>query len=302
MKIIINADDFGVDIDRDFGILYGIIKGYITSVSIIVTNKIGLLRKLMIAIIKKRASVGIHINLTDNPLCKYKAEDLYYKYYNYKRSKYIFWKNCMDETIDIKKIEQEILEQVNKFIKNYKFIPHHIDGHNHCNIFNKNVEQIFEEFSKKYNIHLRIPYEDLEKFDNNLLNENKFFNNYDTFKNMDMNKKNINSYIEDFFKYDMLLNNYFCNINCKLKRKSKFIGTMYGYFRKPEVLISQLDMFNNNDIIEIMTHPGFYWSFIPHKVKFSNIERFKELKSLKKVKKFCKINKIIYTNYKKILL
>ena len=51
MKIIINADDFGIDIDRDLGIFYGVIKGYVTSVSIIVTNKIGWFRKLLVCII-----------------------------------------------------------------------------------------------------------------------------------------------------------------------------------------------------------------------------------------------------------
>ena len=64
MKLIINADDFGIDIDRDIGIAYGVIKGYITSVSVITTNKIGIIRKILINIIRKRASVGIHINLT----------------------------------------------------------------------------------------------------------------------------------------------------------------------------------------------------------------------------------------------
>ncbi len=300
MKIIINADDFGVDIDRDFGILYGIIKGYITSVSVIVTNKIGLLRKIMIAIMRRKVSVGIHINLTDNPLAKYKMEELCYNDYEYKRPKYTFWRNCIEGTINIPKIEQEILEQVNKFIKNYKFIPHHIDGHNHCNIFNKEVEKIFEELATRNIIHLRIPYEELENFDSNLLENNEYFCEYEVFKNMNINMNVINQNIEEFFKYDMFLNNYFCNINCNYDKKSKFIGTMYGYFRQPQVLKDQLATFNDNDTVEIMTHPGFYWNFIHHNVNYSNIERAKELKSLKKLKKFLKGKNTIYINYKKI--
>ena len=55
MKIIVNADDFGMDIDRDFGIFYGVLKGYISSVSVVTTNKIGVIRKILVYIMKKRA-------------------------------------------------------------------------------------------------------------------------------------------------------------------------------------------------------------------------------------------------------
>ena len=82
MKIIINADEFGIDYDRDIGILYGVLKGYITSVSVIVTNKVSFFRKILICIIRRKASVGLHINLTDDPLTIYKADELYKKKYN----------------------------------------------------------------------------------------------------------------------------------------------------------------------------------------------------------------------------
>ena len=89
MKLIINADDFGIDLDRDFGIFYGVISGYISSVSIVVTNKIGLIRKILVSIMKRKASVGIHINLTDNPLIKYTMEEICEMNYDYKRRKYV---------------------------------------------------------------------------------------------------------------------------------------------------------------------------------------------------------------------
>ena len=274
MKLIINADDFGSDLDRDFGIFYGVISGYISSVSIVVTNKIGLIRKILVSIMKRKASVGIHINLTDNPLIKYTMEEICEMNYDYKRRKYVFWRNSIENKLNI---------------------PNHIDGHNHCNIFNKEVEKIFEEFSKTYNIHLRIPYEDLEKFDKNLLNDNEFFNEYYMLKD-NIDKDIIKSNLDYFFKYDMYLNNYMSIANCK--KDINYVGTMYGYFRNSKVLINQLLKFDEKDCVQIMTHPGFYWRFIKHKTKFSNTDRTKELKSLKLLKKQSIKLKFTYKNYK----
>lgn len=296
MKVIINADDFGIDIDRDIGITYGVIRGYITSVSVITTNKIGIIRKFLINIIKRKASVGIHINLTDNPLTEFNMEDLVLNSYNYKKSKYSFWRNSMENTIIINKIKNEIYGQLKRFIKSYKFFPSHIDGHNHCNIFNKKIEKIFEEISSKYKIHLRIPYENSENFDNKLIKNNKFFDDYYKFKNQKVTYNFILENLEYYLKYDMYLNNYMSNKNCK-KDVISFIGTMYGYFREPNILYNQLLKFSDKDIIQIMVHPGFYWKILKHKTPFSNKDRLVELKSLKKLKKMIKRDKIQYVNY-----
>ena len=75
---------------------------------------------------------------------------------------------------------------------------------------------------------------------------------------------------------------------------------MYGYFRKLDVLWDQLMKFNNNDVIQIMTHPGFYWKFIKHKTIFSNNDRVNEYKVLKDLKVKLKENNIECSNYKKI--
>lgn len=296
MKLIINADDFGIDIDRDFGIFYGVMNGYITSVSIVVTNKIGLIRKMLVWMMRKKASIGIHINLTDNPLVKYNMEEICDINYEYERRKYVFWKNSIDNKLNINKIKEEIEEQFDRFMKEYGFIPNHIDGHNHCNIFNKEVEKIFEEISKIYSIHLRIPYEDLNKFDKSLLENNEYFNEYYMLKE-EVDKDTINNNLDYFFKYDMYLYNYMCIKNCI--KDINYIGTMYGYFRDSKVLIDQLLQFDKKDCVQVMTHPGFYWRFIKHNTKFSNKDRNIELKSLKALKKQSKKLKFIYADYKK---
>lgn len=295
MKVIINADDFGIDIDRDLGIFFGVIKGYITSVSIVVTYKINFIRKILVYFMKKKASIGLHINLTDAPLLIYNVEDLCVNNYKYKKNKYNFWENSIDNNVYISKINKEIIAQVDTFIKEYKFIPNHIDGHNHCNIFNRNVEKIFESISDYYNIHLRIPYEDLNNFDKSMLSNNCFFDEFSLSRKIS-NIQNLKENLDYYFKYDMLLNNYMSLINCKMD-KVHYIGTMYGYFRESNVLISQLSKFKKNDYIQIMTHPGFFFSFLKHHTNFSNYDRCNEFKSLKELKKESKVLDLEYINY-----
>lgn len=299
MKVIINADDFGIDIDRDIGIFLGVIKGYITSVSVVVTNRIGLLRKLMIKIMRTKASIGIHINLTDDNLINYRVNDVCYYCYHYNKTKYSFWRNAIENTINITKIREEIKCQIDKFYSNYNFFPEHIDGHNHCNIFNKGIEKLFEKISLEHKIHLRIPYENIDLFDKRLISNNNFFKEFYKFSEDEIDDEVLRSNYDYFFKYDMYLNNYMCIRNCK-KDNIKYIGTMYGYFRKLDVLWNQLMKFNNNDVIQIMTHPGFYWKFIKHKTIFSNNDRVNEYKVLQDLKVKLKENNIECSNYKKI--
>ena len=296
MKIIINADEFGIDKDRDIGIYRAVKKGYITSVSVVVTNEIGKFHKKLINRIRKKASVGIHINLTDNPLLKYSMEDLCEKIYNYPKPKHNFWLNSINNTIHIDKIKEEIFSQLQKFYESFSFMPEHIDGHNHCNIFNSQIEKIFEEIAERNKIHLRIPYEDLNTFDKNDIENNNYFEDFEINKetNLDLIKNNFDYYL----KYDMLLNNYMCEHNCK-GDDVVFVGTMYGYFREPQILLKQL-LHHQKDVVQVMTHPGFYFKRIKHNSPFSNKDRVKEYQSLKSVKKSLSALNCQYVTYKTI--
>lgn len=303
MKIVMNADDFGVDIDRDIGILWGVLTKRITSVSVIVTNKIGTLRKIMIKVMKKKADIGIHINLTDNPLIHYSIEELCNNTIcKYEKSKFQFWENSIKNELNLNKIKEEIYIQIDMFKKKYKFNPQHIDGHNHCNIFNAEVEKIFEKISKNREIFLRIPY---EQYNNEELKEILKQKDYNELIKIQREIKLENDYvIKNFNKlcdYDMLLNNINCIRNCK-ERLSKvtFIGTLYGYSKDYNYFIKKIEKVGKNAIVTTMFHPGFYFKFIKHKTKFSNKDRIEELKNLKKIKKYCKINKIELIKYGEI--
>lgn len=89
IKLIINADDFGIDVDRDLGIAFGVLAGNITSVSVVVTNGVSWFRKKLVHLIYTKASVGIHVNLTDNPLSKYLMEDLCLEQFPYKKKTHL---------------------------------------------------------------------------------------------------------------------------------------------------------------------------------------------------------------------
>ena len=238
---------------------------------------------------RRKASIGIHINLTDEPLLNYKIKDLCDVEYNYNKTKYSFWKNAIFNTVNLKKIQKEIQSQIDKFQTSFKFFPEHIDGHNHCNIFNNQISN---------KIHLRIPYENLELFDKTIIDSNTYFEEYSKYSEIKINDDVIKRDFDYFIKYDMYLNNYMCKKNCR-KDNIKFIGTVYGYFRDTGVLCNQLTKFKRSDIIQVMTHPGFYWKFIKHKTKFSNLDRLKELKVLKELKRIFKEKNIEYVNYKK---
>lgn len=299
MKIIINADDFGIDYDRDIGIFFGVLFGYITSVSVVVTNKINFFRKMLIFLIKKKASVGLHINLTDSPLINFDIKELYFQDYIYKKNKYIFWRNALNDEINLEKIQNEIECQFKKFIEKYGFVPSHLDGHNHCNIFNKNIHNLFCFFAKKYNLHIRIPYEKITPYDKKILMSNEYFKEIDLqFEHYSFNSL-INCY-EKFIEYDMLLYNNICN-EFKIKDDIIFIGTIYGYFRKTEVLYNQILGYKSEKVIQIMCHPGFYFSFLKHNTPFSNGDRICEYKVLRKLKKKMLGEGLFeYSNYKKI--
>lgn len=296
MKIIINADDFGIDRDRDIGIHKAVKKGYITSVSVVVTNQLDKFHKKLINKIRKKASVGIHVNLTDNPLIKYSMEELCEKTYNYPRPKHGFWLNAINKTIYIDKIREEIYAQMEKFYNTFSFIPEHIDGHNHCNIFNSDIEKIFEQIAIENNIHLRIPYEDLNITNKKYLENNEYFLNFKNEENISLDsiRNNINHYL----KYDMLLNNKMCKLNCK-QDNVIFVGTMYGYFREPDVLLDQLSRYESG-VIQVMTHPGFYFKRLNHNTPFSNMDRVQEYKSLRKLKKALKNRGCNYITYRDV--
>jgi predicted glycoside hydrolase/deacetylase ChbG (UPF0249 family) len=70
-QLIINADDFGADPARNRGIIEGLEAGVVTSVSILANGPALVhLRRCVPALIRRRISCGLHLNLSKADLCR----------------------------------------------------------------------------------------------------------------------------------------------------------------------------------------------------------------------------------------
>lgn len=134
-KIIFNADDFGYS----FGINKGIIKahkhGVVTSTSVMVFRPAAHEAKNLVKNCPK-ISIGLHFDITDEGI---KAD---------------FMKKIGFGLTQIKKIEKQFNDQINKFIKIVGKKPDHLDAHHHVH-FHPKIKPIFEKYSQKYKTPVR---------------------------------------------------------------------------------------------------------------------------------------------------
>ncbi len=150
MKLIINADDFGLSQSISDGIIKGIEEGYITSTSIM-SNMEYAEYAIKQALLHNISCIGLHINLTVGkpiiPNVNLNDKDGIF-YYNRKQ-------------IDNKKLTyqdayNEIMAQIEKIdsYSNGKIKIDHLDAHHHL-WDNKNVRQAIIDISNKLNIPVR---------------------------------------------------------------------------------------------------------------------------------------------------
>lgn len=196
LKFIINSDDMGLCEERDNAIFELFSKGFISSASILVN---GFNFKKSIEIARKiKMPVGLHLNLTEgfpinnspnNSLIKKISTELFLNYdfrnnqekifeitrkfhnsiesYEEFHGKFIFRQKLNNKEINSIDIQNEIISQIERFIKFYKSPPNHIDGHQHIHIIPEIAEIISEIMSDYFGIyHVRIPEENEALFDN----------------------------------------------------------------------------------------------------------------------------------------
>lgn len=150
MKLIINADDFGLSKSISDGIILGIQEGYITSTSIM-ANMPYAEYAVKKAIENDINCIGLHINLTvGNPIIENT---------NIIDEKGVFYYN--EEQIENPKLTyqdvyNEIMAQID-VISNYsngKLKLDHLDTHHHL-MENSNIRQAIIDISKKFNLPIR---------------------------------------------------------------------------------------------------------------------------------------------------
>ncbi|WP_239773040.1 ChbG/HpnK family deacetylase [Mammaliicoccus sp. I-M36] len=291
-NLIINADDFGFDVDRDLGIVFLASTKCISSISVIVTNQKSYRRiKKLIKLVKflsPSVTVGLHLNLTDCKLLTCRQEDICDISKIYDNPKITFWYHTTKNTYNITNIKMEIKKQIDLFYKLFNFYPHHIDGHNHCHISNTEIFNKLIEIANIYNIrNVRFPNEKLNDY--KLAKINKDYKNFllHNLKPEFLAPRMMTNPLYDIYLY----RNCCININSSISH-IEFLGTVYGHIRTYKFLTESIKDACDNNTYELMVHPGFYCPFIfKHSVPFSNIERLQELINLIKLK-------FLHKNYK----
>lgn len=154
MKLIVNADDFGISLGTNYGILEAHKNGIVTSTTLMV-NMDTCEHAVHLAKQNPTLGLGIHFNLTKGyPL----TEQISLTSKNGE-----FFKNY-ENIVKVGKdsIEKELRAQLNKFLS-YGIEPSHFDSHHHVHLL-PNVMDVVEKLAKEYGKPVRKAwYNDLNK-------------------------------------------------------------------------------------------------------------------------------------------
>jgi chitin disaccharide deacetylase len=231
-KIILHADDFGRSLNISKSIYKCILAKKISSISIIVSEKIYGLNLLKKIKVNKR----FHLNLTD--FSKKKSNKNFI--YNSSFLSLMIMPLLPDYINKRKFIEREIIRQLEQYKNKIQSKDIFIDGHQHVHMIPWIFDIIFN-IRKKYNItKVRIPN---EKF----IIVNKDFFNLQIIKN-------IFKFI--LIKFLILISNKKIS---KINYNYSFFGLIYSGHQNKEYLKKILDYQKKNlkKKIEILLHPGF---------------------------------------------
>lgn len=122
-KIIINADDYGLNPHFNKGICDAIKNGVVSSVSVMINRNYLDIEKLLVF---EDISIGVHLEIEEN---------------------------CFFEDIE---------RQILKFKNIFNSWPSHLDGHQHCHILPGNIEKVIKA-AKKYNLPVRSRFDEDRK-------------------------------------------------------------------------------------------------------------------------------------------
>ena len=141
MKLIVNADDFGISIGTNYGILEAHKNGIVSSTTLMV-NMPACGHAIELAKSNPTLGVGIHFNLTKgkpmttiDSLTSPSGE---------------FFKNYKNVALAKEEdIEKELRTQLEKFLS-YGIEPSHFDSHHHVHLL-ANVMNVVERLAREYN-------------------------------------------------------------------------------------------------------------------------------------------------------
>lgn len=286
-KIIINADDFGLSNSINKGIMESVLKGVVTSASLMV-NMSGFENALNIIKQSPSLDVGLHINLIrGNPISSaYRIESLTRKG-SFFGNVFNFFIKLYQKKINLNEVELECREQIEKALRAGVNITH-LDSEKHIHMLQPLLD-IFIKIAKEYNI-TKIRF----------LNELSYVS-HKTFKNRYLFNKNF---------YGILYHHIYASEN-KSALTAKGIKTtdfFYGMCETGNMVWTQYEYILRNlknGSTEIMCHPGYIdegckvTSLLNDNLKYS---REKELEALCgiKLKKLIQQSNVQLINFKEL--
>jgi predicted glycoside hydrolase/deacetylase ChbG (UPF0249 family) len=159
--LIVNADDFNTNVERNRGILEAAQKGIVTSATII-ANMPGLKESLPSLAGTLGGRVGIHLNLTMGLPLTSDVKTLVNGSGRFMKKRTV-WQKAIRGLMDLGEVEKEFAAQIS-LLKSLGVRPDHIDGNNHIHIFPgiaTTVARLANDFGVK---RIRLPLERFSKW------------------------------------------------------------------------------------------------------------------------------------------
>jgi len=159
-NLIVNADDFNSDEERNRGILEAAEKGVVTSVSVIANLAFNAesMSKLK-AVFGPR--IGVHLNLTKgSPLTK-RAKSLVDEGNNFFKKKNA-WRRALLRQYNLKEVKEEFAAQISR-LQELGITPDHLDGNNHLHVF-PGIAEVTARLARDFDVKkIRMPLEKFQK-------------------------------------------------------------------------------------------------------------------------------------------
>jgi predicted glycoside hydrolase/deacetylase ChbG (UPF0249 family) len=245
-QLIVNADDFNSDSEKNRGILEASVNGIVTTTSVI--SSLPLESETVSALKNSFNGIGIHLNITKGAPLTTNSEtlvDINGQFFD----KPTAWKKALSKFYDPNELFSEFSAQVEMLLDN-GIVPDHIDSNNHLHIFPVFAE-ITAQIAKKYKIKfIRIPKE--------------------TFYFSDINFSK--TFFKKYFIYSLSLIAKKFFLKADLGFADHFNGIAYPSMVSRESIIKFIKNLPSGTT-ELMCHPGYESDTNP----FSNLDRKKEM-------------------------
>jgi hypothetical protein len=249
--LIVNADDFNTDSERNIGIIKSAREGIVRSTSVI-SNMPWNQYELSELTATFRNSIGIHLNLTKGlPLTKGLMTVVNAQGQFLEREK--IWRRAVLCRLDLNEIEIEFTAQINK-LQEAGISPSHIDGNNHIHVF-PGISGVVARVAKRFGIcKIRLPFERFCPV-RELMSKGLFKKLF--IGVLSLCAKSV------FIRHDLLFTDYFAGIHhpcvSRIESVRNFLKNL------------------SDGTTELMCHPGFV---AVSSNPFSNEDRIKELSVL----------------------